>query len=92
MTVRNLQVTRVTIHGMIGFQVQALYRDCSDSMYDTIAHAAIFRDEKRAAAMLRRIQGKPSWEWDWKQWGAPAGVHFSGTEAFQASAPVYSVI
>ena len=48
---RNLQVVKVNIKGMDGFQIQGLDLACSDSHWEPIAHAAIFRDEKRAEAI-----------------------------------------
>lgn len=90
--IRNLEVSQVDIRGMVGWQVQGLYRDCSDSLYEVVAHAAVFRDKARAERFLEVVRSKPSWEWQWAHWGAPAGSYFSGVEAMQSCAPVYSVL
>jgi len=45
---RNLSVVNVNVKGMIGYQIQGIHRACSDSLWETVAHAAIFRDKARA--------------------------------------------
>ena len=53
---RNLQVVKVNIKGMDGFQIQGLNRACSDSLWEPIAHAAVFREEKRAERFLQKVR------------------------------------
>jgi hypothetical protein len=68
MLARNFNVIEVEINGMSGYQVQGWYRDCSDSMFETVAHAAVFRDRARAERFLKRSKPFPK---DWKHWGKP---------------------
>jgi hypothetical protein len=92
MAIRQLQVKPVTIRGAAGFQVQCLWSMDSDSMYEQLAHAAVFRCRQRAERFLARIKSKPSWNWDWSQWGVPADCGLSNLDYVQAHAPVYSVL
>ena len=63
---RNLEVVEVNINGMVGFQIQGIWRACSDSLWETIAHAAVFRDRVRANKFLAKVKTRPSWEYNWK--------------------------
>jgi hypothetical protein len=49
MSIRDLTVCEIKIHGMKGYQVQGLYRPCSDSFWEPVAHAAVFKDRLRAS-------------------------------------------
>lgn len=89
---RDLQVVEVKIHGMTGYQVQALWRDCSDSLWETIAHAAVFRDRARAERFLKKCGSRSSWEYNWRHWGKPANYIHSFADAIQGSVAVYSVL
>jgi len=86
------EVKRVEICGMVGWQIHALRRDCSDSMYEPVAHAAVFRQPERAAAMLERVRRKPSWEYDWSQWGVPVGSYVSPADAWKGHVAPYTVL
>lgn len=92
MSVRSLEVATVRVAGMIGYQIHGLYRDCSDSLWDVVAHAAIFRDKARAERFLKQVQRKPSWEFDWKYWGKPQNSVIYGTEAVQVRVNPFSVL
>lgn len=89
---RNLSVVEVEIRGMIGYQVQGLWRSCSDSLWETVAHASVFRDRNRAERFLKKCLSRPSWEYDWKWWGKPASYIHSYVDAIQSPVPVYSVL
>lgn len=89
---RNLCVVEVKIHGMIGYQIQGLYRDCSDSFWETVAHAAVFRDRARAEKFLKKCGSRPGWEYNWKHWGKPANYIHSFVDAIQTPVAVYSVL
>jgi len=90
--VRDLKVVEVEIRGMAGYQVQGLYRDCSDSFWETVAHDAVFRDPVRAERFLEKCRGRPSWRWDWQHWGRPADHLPSDADAIQRSVAVYTVL
>ena len=89
---KNLQVVKVNIKGMDGFQIQGLNRACSDSHWEAIAHAAIFRDEKRAERFLQKVRGTSPWNRNWKYWGVPQTHKVSGCDAFQELVAPFSVI
>ena len=89
---RDLTVVEVTIHGMRGYQVQGLWRDCSDSFWETMAHAAVFRNRDRALRFMNRCKSKPSWNYNWAHWGKPANYIHSYADAVQQSVAVYSVL
>jgi len=89
MSVRNLSVVEVQINGMSGYQVQGWYRDCSDSLFEAVAHAAVFRDRARAERFLERSKPYPK---DWKHWGKPANHRSSPVDAFKGSVAVYTVL
>lgn len=90
MAIRNLQVATVKVAGMIGYQIHGLYRDCSDSLFDVIAHAAVFRDKARAERFLARVRNAD--RIDWNFWGAPQDNFISGTEAIQGRVAPFSVL
>ena len=89
---KNLQVVKVNIKGMDGFQIQGLDRACSDSLWEPIAHAAIFRDEKRAERFLQKVRVSSPWNRNWKYWGVPQSHKVSGCDAFQELVAPFSVI
>lgn len=89
---RNLQVVPVVIEGIAGFTVQGLWRSCSDSLWEPIAHAAVFRDKHRANRFLDRVSRKPEWEYQWKFWGAPVGHRTSVIDACQQNVAPFSVL
>jgi len=89
---RDLQVVEVKINGMLGYQIQGNWRACSDSLWETVAHAAVFRDRTRATKFLAKVKTRPSWEYNWKCWGKPADYIHSSIDARQDSVNVYSVL
>ena len=92
MSIRDLTVCEIKIHGMKGYQVQGLYRPCSDSFWEPVAHAAVFKDHLRAEKFLKKCKSRPSWEYDWEHWGKPADYVRSLADYVQQSVAVYSVI
>lgn len=90
--IRNFQVDTVKIAGVTGYQIHALYRDCSDSLYENIAHAAVFRDKARAERFLQKVcaSGRP--HFNWQYWGKPHDCVISGTEANQGRVAPFSVL
>lgn len=92
MSVTNLQVEAVTIAGVAGFQVQGLHRACSDSLWEPLAHEAIFRDRARAERFLAKVRSKPSWEWNWAHWGAPHDARITDIDAFKSTVAPYTVL
>lgn len=90
MAIRSLQIATVKVAGMIGYQIHGLYRDCSDSLWDVIAHAAVFRDKARAERFLARVRNAD--RIDWSFWGVPQGNFISGTEAIQSRVAPFSVL
>ena len=90
--IRNLEVCTVKVAGMIGYQIHGLYRDCSDSLYEVIAHAAIFRDKARAERFLKKVCASGRSHFDWKYWGKPHDTFIRGTEAIQGRVVVFSVL
>jgi len=90
MTYRNLEVKPVNIAGVPGFQIQGIWRACSDSFWETVAHAAIFPTSERAERFLKRVKATPWWEWKGSgQWGVPVSHVLSNTDYIQHHAPVY---
>lgn len=87
---RKLEVATVKVAGMIGYQIHGLYRDCSDSLWEVIAHAAIFRDKARAERFLAKV--RDAGRIDWRFWGAPQDNHIRGTEAIQRRVAPFSVL
>ena len=90
--IRNLEIATVKVAGMIGYQIHGLYRDCSDSLYEVIAHAAIFRDKARAERFLKKVcsSGRP--HFNWQYWGKPHDCFIRGTEANQGRIAPFSVL
>jgi hypothetical protein len=93
MSVTKFQVVEAKVRGQVGYQIHALYRDCSDSFWEPIAFAAIFPSRARAEAFLKnKIMKKNPWDLDWSQWGVPVMNGLSVTCAIQGHTPAYSVI
>lgn len=93
--IRNLRIEAVTIAGVSGWQVQGIFRACSDSLWEPIAHAAVFAQAEyyRAEKLLARIRSKPSWEWKGKGcWGVPVGNSLSKIDAIQQHVCPYTVL
>ena len=88
--IRSLEVATVKVAGMVGYQIHGLYRDCSDSLYDVIAHAAIFRDKARAERFLAKVRASGCL--DWQFWGVPQSNFIRGTEAVQGRVAPFSVL
>jgi hypothetical protein len=89
---RNLAVTQVKIAGMTGYQIQGLDRACSDSFWETIAHAAVFQDKARAERFLAKVKAKSSWNYDWSHWGVPVDQRAGAADAFKNNVAPFSVI
>lgn len=89
---RDLRVVEVSICGMSGYQIQGLYRDCSDSFWETVAHAAVFRDRSQAERFLAKCNSRPSWKYNWAWWGKPDNYVHSYVDAIQSKVSVYSVL
>jgi hypothetical protein len=90
--IRNLFVAEVQIQGMTGYQVQGMYRACSDSFWETVAHAAVFRDMARAERFLQKCGSRSGWGYDWNHWGRPADCVPHSADYLKKSVPVYSVL
>jgi hypothetical protein len=88
--IRNLTVVEVCISGMRGFQIRGLIRACSDSLWEPIAHAAVFRSAERAERFLQKKRGAAPL--NWSAWGVPQDHVVSDTDAFQHYAAPFSVI
>lgn len=88
---RDLRVVKVQICGMTGYQVQGWYRDCTDSFWETVAHAAVFRDIVRAEQFLQKCK-KVGRQYDWRHWGKPADYCRNTADAIQRSVAVYTVL
>lgn len=86
---RNLQVTEVTVMGMKGYQIQGVWRMCSDSFWEDVAHGAVFRSRSRAEAFLRRIKASSMRD---QYWGKPHDYMTSMADCNQSCVNVYSVI
>ncbi len=89
---RSLEVAAVKINGMIGYQIHGLHRACSDSLWEVVAHAAVFRDKARAERFLKKVMSKPSWNYDWQYWGVPQGHVVSSIDAFKGHVAPFSVL
>jgi hypothetical protein len=89
---RNLQVIKVNIKGMDGFQIQGLHRACSDSHWEAITHAAIFRDEKRAERFLEKVRKSSPRRLNGAYWGVPQNHVVNVCDAFQGLVAPFSVI
>ena len=89
MLASNFSVIEVQINGMLGYQVQGFYRDCSDSLFERVAHAAVFQDRARAERFLQKSKPYPN---DWKHWGKPVDYIQSDIDAIQGRVAVYSVL
>ena len=89
---RDLKVVPIKVAGMAGFQIQGIHRACSDSLWEVVAHAAVFRDQARAERFLQKVKGKCSWEYDWKYWGVPHDHMVSDIDAFKGHVAPFSVL
>lgn len=92
MAIRSLEVATVKVAGIIGYQIHGLYRDCSDSLYEVIAHAAVFRDKARAERFLAKVRASGRLHFNWQHWGKPHNCIISGTEAVQGRVAPFSVL
>jgi hypothetical protein len=75
---------------IVGYSVEGIHRDCSDSLWEPIAHEAIFRSQSRAECFLERV--KRSSSIDRKRWGLPFGCTPSRADAFHGTVNHYSVL
>lgn len=67
--IRDLSVQPVQFRNEpVGFRVAALTRQCSDSLYDEIAHCVIFQTRERAERFLARVKAVPPHQWDRQHW------------------------
>lgn len=89
---KNLKVVPINVAGMAGFQIQGIHRACSDSLWEVVAHAAVFRDQARAERFLQKVKGKSSWDYDMKYWGVPHDHRISVIDAFQGHVAPFSVL
>jgi hypothetical protein len=88
----NLQVTPVYFkRELIGYSVAGFHRACSDSLWEPIAHEAVFTTQERAARFLEKINASGSRP-DWKHWGVPFGHRTSPIDAFTHQPAHYSVL
>ncbi len=68
MAIRNIEVAPVKFRNkVVGYSVSGIYRDCTDSLWETFTHHAIFRTEERAQAFLERILNS-STRYNMKHW------------------------
>jgi hypothetical protein len=74
----------------IGYSVAGLHRACSDSLWEPIAHAAIFATQARAEAFLAKVKARG--RFDWQHWGIPFGHSASSIDAFKHRPAYYSVL
>jgi hypothetical protein len=87
----NLHVTSVNLgRKHIGYSVAGFHRACSDSLWEPIAHAAIFTDPFRAKKFLSKIKARG--RIDWQHWGVPFGHAVSSIDAFKYRPPYYTVL
>ena len=78
MTIRNLAVQPVVFRRqVVGYRVGGAFRMCPDSLWDPIAHRAIFRTPERAARFLARVTSVPSWDLKMAEW--VVGAAWEGT-------------
>lgn len=89
----NLQVKPVYFgRQQIGFSVAGLHRACSDSLWEPVAHEAIFTTQVRAERFLEKIKARGSRALDWKHWGIPFEHSTSPVDAFDHRPAYYSVL
>jgi len=89
---RNLSVVNVNVLGMNGYQIQGIHRACSDSLWETAAHAAIFRDKARAERFLERVKKAGPYDLNWEYWGVPQGARVSAVDAYKNHVAPFSVL
>jgi len=88
----NLQVNPVYFgRELIGYAVAGFHRACSDSLWEPIAHEAIFRTQARAERFLARIKA-PGRSIKWAHWGIPFDRTASPIDAFGHRPAYYSVL
>ncbi len=75
---------------IVGYQVAGVHRACSDSLWEPIAHAAIFRTEERAERFLAKVRAAGLI--DWNHWCIPFGHTTSPVDAFHHQVATYSVL
>jgi hypothetical protein len=88
----NLQVNPVYFRReLIGYCVAGVHRACSDSLWEPIAHEAIFTTKARAERFLAKIK-TPGRSITWAHWGIPFGHITSPIDAFDHRPAYYSVL
>jgi hypothetical protein len=88
----NLQVTPVHFRReLIGYAVAGFHRACSDSLWEPIAHEAIFKTQARAERFLAKIKA-PGRSITWAHWGVPFSRISSPVDAFDHRPAYYSVL
>jgi hypothetical protein len=67
MTIRDLKVSPMQFcNETVGYRVTCISRDCSDSLWDTVYHRAVFRTSDCAEKFLKEEFPSPTWSWhDW---------------------------
>lgn len=75
---------------IVGYQVAGFHRACSDSLWEPIAHAAIFRTEERAERFLAKVRA--AGRIDWNHWGIPFGHITTPVDAFHHEVAHYTVL
>jgi|688.fasta_scaffold2422414_1 hypothetical protein len=69
MSIRNLKIEEVQFRGVVvGYRVGGIHRMCSDSLWDPIAHRAIFRSRERAERFLARVSKVMPWNLKMTEW------------------------
>jgi hypothetical protein len=87
----NLEVKPVHFRReLIGFCVAGVHRACSDSLWEPVSHAAIFKTQERAERLLAKVKSRSSL--DWQHWGIPFGHSASSIDAFKHQPAYYSVL
>ena len=92
MTMRDFRVVQVNIAGMTGYQIQALWRMCSDSFWETVVHDAVFPDQDRAQRFLERVKRRPSWKINGAHWGKPVDSVSNAADCWVGGVNAYTVI
>jgi hypothetical protein len=88
----NLEVKPVHFRReLIGYCVAGVHRACSDSLWEPVAHEAIFRTQARAERFLAKIKA-PGRSIAWAHWGVPFGHRTSPIDAFDHQPAHYSVL
>ncbi len=88
---RNLEVAPAIFgRETVGYQVVGLQRACSDSLWEPVAHEAVFRTRERAERFMARVCA--SGRIDHTRWGVPFGASASAIDAFHHVPAYYSVL